>query len=144
MTKKLNKEQIFINNIKKILVFLSIIIGVILSAMYFINGGLYSLLFDLRESKTVIIYSIVIIVLLCILVILNISDESLPNNSKKITSNSYVTVVTIIFIIIFGLLLIFTLIDFFLPIIVLALFLVMTYHLIIKLVTTIINKYGIK
>lgn len=144
MTKKLNKEQIFINNIKKILVFLSIIIGVILSAMYLINGGLYSLLFDLRESKTVIIYSIVIIVLLCILVILNISDESLPNNSKKITSNSYVTVVTIIFIIIFGLLLIFTLIDFFLPIIVLALFLVMTYHLIIKLVTTIINKYGIK
>lgn len=144
MTKKRNKEEEFLKKSSKLLKILCVLVGLVLGTIYCIDGGFYSLLFDLRESKTIIIYSIVIIVLLCLLVILNVSDEPSDKNNKKWETSSYVTVGIIILIIIFGLLFIFTLIDFFLPIIALTLFLIITYYLVNKLIKTLVNKYGIK
>lgn len=144
MTKKRNKEEEFLKKSSKLLKILCVLVGFVLGIIYCIDGGFYSLLFDLRESKTIIIYSIVIIVLLCLLVILNVSDEPSDKNNKKWETSSYVTVGIIILIIIFGLLFIFTLIDFFLPIIALTLFLIITYYLVNKLIKTLVNKYGIK
>lgn len=144
MTKKRNKEEEFLKKSSKMLKILCVLVGFVLGIIYCIDGGFYSLLFDLRESKTIIIYSIVIIVLLCLLVILNVSDEPSDKNNKKWETSSYVTVGIIILIIIFGLLFIFTLIDFFLPIIALTLFLIITYYLVNKLIKTLVNKYGIK
>ena len=77
MVKKRSKRDTFIKNANKTLKKVLIAIGIILTIIYCINGGLYSLLFDLRESKTVIIYSIVVIVLLALLIFLNISDHQL-------------------------------------------------------------------
>ena len=144
MTKKRNKEEEFLKKSSKLLKILCVLVGLVLGTIYCIDGGFYSLLFDLRESKTIIIYSVIIIVLLCLLVILNVSDEPSDKNSKKWETSSYVTVGIIILIIIFGLLFIFTLIDFFLPIIALTLFLIITYYLVNKLIKTLVNKYGIK
>jgi heme/copper-type cytochrome/quinol oxidase subunit 4 len=144
MTKKRNKEEEFLKKSSKMLKILCVLVGFVLGIIYCIDGGFYSLLFDLRESKTIIIYSIVIIVLLCLLVILNVSDEPSDKNNKKWETSSYVTVGIIILIIIFGLLFIFTLIDFFLPIIALTLFLIITYYLVNRLIKTLVNKYGIK
>lgn len=144
MTKRKNKEQEFLNRSNKILKFFCIIVGTLLTATYLINGGFYSLLFDLRESKTIIIYSVAIIILLCLLVILNISDEPRTKEDKGWETSSYITVGVIVLIIIFSLLFVFTLIDFFLPILVLIIFLLITYYLIGKLLKTIVNKYGIK
>ena len=63
MTKRKNKEEVFISKSSKVLKILCTLVGIILSLVYCINGGFYSLLFDLRESKTVIVYSILIIIL---------------------------------------------------------------------------------
>lgn len=144
MTKKRDKEQEFLDKSNKILKFFCVAVGVILTIIYLINGGFYSLLFDLRESKSIILYSIAIIVLLCFLVILNLSDESLKKDDKKWESSSYITVGIIVLIVIFCLLFVFTLIDFFLPILVLVSFLTITYYFIGRLIKTIVNKYGIK
>ncbi len=144
MTKSKNKEQEFLYKTSKILKLLCAIVGIVLVIIYLIDGGFYSLLFDLRESKTIITYSISIIVLLCILVILNVSDETNIENDKKWEISSYVTVGVIILILIFSFLFVFTLIDFFLPILVLILFLIITYYLINKLIKLLVNKYGIK
>lgn len=144
MTKKRNKEEEFLKKSSKMLKILCVLVGLALGILYCIDGGFYSLLFDLRESKTIIIYSIAIIVLLCLLVILNVSDEPSDKNNKKWETSSYVTVGIIVLIIIFGLLFVFTLIDFFLPIIVLTLFLIITYYLVNRLIKTLVNKYGIK
>ncbi len=144
MTKKRNKEEEFLKKSSKVLKILCVLVGIVLGIAYCIDGGFYSLLFDLRESKTIIIYSVAIIVLLCLLVILNLSDEPSNKDNKKWETSSYVTVGIIILIIIFGLLFVFTLIDFFLPIIVLILFLITTYYLINKLIKTMVNKYGVK
>lgn len=144
MTKSKNKEQEFLYKTSKILKLLCAIVGIVLVIIYLIDGGFYSLLFDLRESKTIITYSISIIVLLCILVILNVSDEANIENDKKWEISSYVTVGVIILILIFSFLFVFTLIDFFLPILVLILFLIITYYLINKLIKLLVNKYGIK
>lgn len=144
MTKSKNKEQEFLYKTSKILKLLCAIVGIVLVIIYLIDGGFYSLLFDLRESKTIITYSISIIVLLCILVILNVSDETNIENDKKWEISSYVTVGVIVLILIFSFLFVFTLIDFFLPILVLILFLIITYYLINKLIKLLVNKYGIK
>lgn len=144
MTKSKNKEQEFLYKTSKILKLLCAIVGIVLVIIYLIDGGFYSLLFDLRESKTIITYSISIIVLLCLLVILNVSDETNIENDKKWEISSYVTVGVIILILIFSFLFVFTLIDFFLPILVLILFLIITYYLINKLIKLLVNKYGIK
>lgn len=144
MIKKKNKEKEFLEKSSKVIKFLCLLIGIILTLIYCIDGGFYSLLFDLRESKTIIIYSIVIIVLLCLLVVLNISDQDVNSVDKKWINSSYVTVGIIVLIILFGLLFVFTLIDFFLPIIVLIVFLVITYHLVDKLIKILVNKYGLK
>ena len=144
MTKSKNKEQEFLYKTSKILKLLCAIVGIVLVIIYLIDGGFYSLLFDLRESKTIITYSISIIVLLCILFILNVSDETNIENDKKWEISSYVTVGVIVLILIFSFLFVFTLIDFFLPILVLILFLIITYYLINKLIKLLVNKYGIK
>lgn len=144
MKKKTNREQEFLNKSNKILKIFCIIVGALLITTYLIKGGFYSLLFDLRESKTIIIYSIAIIILLCLLVILNISDSSEIKEDKKWETSSYITVGIIVLIIIFSLLFVFTLIDFFLPILVLVIFLLVTYYLIAKFLKVIVNKYGIK
>ena len=144
MTKSKNTEQEFLYKTSKILKLLCAIVGIVLVIIYLIDGGFYSLLFDLRESKTIITYSISIIVLLCILVILNVSDETNIENDKKWEISSYVTVGVIVLILIFSFLFVFTLIDFFLPILVLILFLIITYYLINKLIKLLVNKYGIK
>ena len=143
MVKKRNKKDIYIKNSNKTLKKILIIIGIILTIIYCINGGLYSLLFDLRESKTVIIYSIVVIVLLALLIFLNISDENGKSDKQKDVS-SYLTVGIIILAGFFGLLLIFTLIDFFLPIIVLSIILTIAYFLCKKLIVILADKRGIK
>lgn len=143
MVKKRSKRDTFIKNANKTLKKVLIAIGIILTIIYCINGGLYSLLFDLRESKTVIIYSIVVIVLLALLIFLNISDENGKSDKQKDIS-SYLTVGIIILACFFGLLLIFTLIDFFLPIIVLSIILTVSYFLSKKLIIILADKRGIK
>lgn len=144
MKKRRDKEQEFLNKSNKMLKIFCIIVGTLLTITYLINGGFYSLLFDLRESKTIIIYSIAIIILLCLLVILNISDEPEAKEHKGWETSSYITVGIIVLIIIFSLLFVFTLIDFFLPLLVLIVFLLITYYLIGKLLKSIVDKYGIK
>ena len=143
MLKKRSKRDTFIKNANKTLKKVLIAIGIILTIIYCINGGLYSLLFDLRESKTVIIYSIVVIVLLALLIFLNISDENGKSDKQKDIS-SYLTVGIIILACFFGLLLIFTLIDFFFPIIVLSVILTISYFLSKKLIVMLADKRGIK
>lgn len=143
MVRKRQKEKEFLDKSKKILKLITIISTIILTIIYCIDGGFYSLLFDLKESKTVIIYSIVIIILLVLLILFNISDEPSYEGKRKDVS-SYLTVGIIILIIIFAILLIFTLIDFFLPIIVLSIILLIAYYIVNKIIVFLVNKYGIK
>lgn len=51
MIKRKNKEEVFISKSSKVLKILCTLVGIILSLVYCINGGFYSLLFDLRESN---------------------------------------------------------------------------------------------
>lgn len=143
MVRKRQKEKEFLDKSKKILKLITIISTIILTIIYCIDGGFYSLLFDLKESKTVIIYSVVIIILLVLLILFNISDEPSYEGKRKDVS-SYLTVGIIILIIIFAILLIFTLIDFFLPIIVLSIILFIAYYIVNKIIVFLVNKYGIK
>ena len=143
MVRKRQKEKEFLDKSKKNLKLITIIAAVILTIIYCIDGGFYSLLFDLKESKTVIIYSIVIIILLVLLILFNISDEPSYEGKRKDVS-SYLTVGIIILITIFAILLIFTLIDFFLPIIVLSIILLIAYYIVNKIIVFLVNKYGIK
>ena len=105
-----------------------LIIGVITFLLYIIFGGLYSLLFDLRESKVVLIYVLIIFTLLILLILLNMKD--MPDNvsEKQKLTESYITVGVMILIAIFSILLIFNLIDFFLPLIVISILLVLGYY----------------
>lgn len=144
MTKRKNKEEVFITKSSKVLKILCTLVGIILSLVYCINGGFYSLLFDLRESKTVIVYSILIIILLFLLIFLNASEETEIENEKKFEKSSFVTIGIIVLIILFGLLLVITLLDFFLPLIVITACLILTYYLVLKLIKAIVKKYGIK
>lgn len=144
MIKRKNKEEVFISKSSKVLKILCTLVGIILSLVYCINGGFYSLLFDLRESKTVIVYSILIIILLFLLVFLNASEETEIENEKKFEKSSFVTIGIIVLIILFGLLLVVTLLDFFLPLIVITSCLILTYYLVLKLIKAIVKKYGIK
>lgn len=144
MTKRKNKEEVFISKSSKVLKILCTLVGIILSLVYCINGGFYSLLFDLRESKTVIVYSILIIILLFLLIFLNASEETEIENEKKFEKSSFVTIGIIVLIILFGLLLVITLLDFFLPLIVITACLILTYYLVLKLIKAIVKKYGIK
>lgn len=144
MIKRKNKEEVFISKSSKVLKILCTLVGIILSLVYCINGGFYSLLFDLRESKTVIVYSILIIILLFLLVFLNASEETKIENEKKFEKSSFVTIGIIVLIILFGLLLVITLLDFFLPLIVITACLILTYYLVLKLIKAIVKKYGIK
>ena len=144
MTKRKNKEEDFISKSSKVLKILCTLVGIILSLVYCINGGFYSLLFDLRESKTVIVYSILIIILLFLLIFLNASEETEIENEKKFEKSSFVTIGIIVLIILFGLLLVITLLDFFLPLIVITACLILTYYLVLKLIKAIVKKYGIK
>ncbi len=144
MIKRKNKEEVFISKSSKVLKILCTLVGIILSLVYCINGGFYSLLFDLRESKTVIVYSILIIILLFLLVFLNASEETEIENEKKFEKSSFVTIGIIVLIILFGLLLVVTLLDFFLPLIVITACLILTYYLVLKLIKAIVKKYGIK
>lgn len=143
MVRKRQKEKEFLDKSKKILKLITIIAAIILTLIYCIDGGFYSLLFDLKESKTVIIYSVVIIILLVLLILFNISDEPSDEGKRKDIS-SYLTVGIIILIAIFSILLIFTLIDFFLPIIVLSIILLVAYYIVNKIIVFLVNKYGIK
>ena len=72
MVRKRQKEKEFLDKSKKNLKLITIIATIILTIIYCIDGGFYSLLFDLKESKTVIIYSVVIIILLVLLILFNI------------------------------------------------------------------------
>lgn len=144
MIKRKNKEEVFISKSSKVLKILCTLVGIILSLVYCINGGFYSLLFDLRESKTVIVYSILIIILLFLLVFLNASEETEIENEKKFEKSSFVTIGIIVLIILFGLLLVVTLLDFFLPLIVITACLILTNYLVLKLIKAIVKKYGIK
>ena len=143
MVRKRQKEKEFLDKSKKNLKLIAIIAAIILTLIYCIDGGFYSLLFDLKESKTVIIYSVVIIILLVLLILFNISDEP-SNEGKRKDISSYLTVGIIILIAIFSILLIFTLIDFFLPIIVLSIILLVAYYIVNKIIVFLVNKYGIK
>lgn len=143
MGRKRQKEKEFLDKSKKILKLITIIATIILTIIYCIDDGFYSLLFDLKESKAVIIYSIVIIILLVLLILFNISDEPSYEGKRKDVS-SYLTVGIIILITIFAILLIFTLIDFFLPIIVLSIILLIAYYIVNKIIVFLVNKYGIK
>ena len=57
MIRKRKKEEEFLSKSKKILKLLCILVAICLTIIYLINGGFYSLLFDLKESKTVIVYA---------------------------------------------------------------------------------------
>lgn len=120
------EEKIRLTSILLKKVFL--IIGVITFLLYIIFGGLYSLLFDLRESKVVLIYVLIIFTLLILLILLNMKD--MPDNvsEKQKLTESYITVGVMILIAIFSILLIFNLIDFFLPLIVISILLVLGYY----------------
>lgn len=142
--RKRKKEEKFLKKGNKVLKILCLITFFALTLIYLINGGFYSLLFDLRESKTVIIYSVVIIVLLVLLIICNVSDEPQNQSQKRKDISSYITVGIIVLAILFAILLVFTLIDFFLPIIVLSIMLIVIYLLVSKLIKFLVYKYGIK
>lgn len=111
-----------------------LIISLALLLIYLIRGGLYSLLFDLRESTSIIVYSIIMVFLLISLILLNIKDEPENESEKKLMISSYITVGVIVLIIVFGVLLVFTLIDFFLPIIVFGIVLALIYFVIKSLI----------
>ena len=72
------------------------------------------------------------------------TDESENLTEKQKDKNSYITVGIIIFILFFAILLIFTLIDFFLPLIVLSIILIVAYFLVTKLIKFLVKKYGVK
>ena len=85
-----------------------------------------------------------VIILLFLLVFLNASEETEIENEKKFEKSSFVTIGIIVLIILFGLLLVVTLLDFFLPLIVITACLILTYYLVLKLIKAIVKKYGIK
>ncbi len=144
MIQKRKKEREFIQKSNKVLKLVLVIITLILTLIYCIKGGFYSLLFDLKESKMVIVYSIIIIVLLVLLVILNIFDAPNSQTEKQKDISSYITVGIMILACLVGILLVFTLIDFFLPIIVLIIILIVVYFLVCKLISYLVYKHGIK
>ena len=144
MVRKRKKEQEFLDKSNKILKLICVFTAILLTLIYCIDGGFYSLLFDLKESESVIIYSVVIIILLVLLIICNVSDEPANESEKQRSISSYITVGIMILAILFAILLIFTLIDFFFPIIVLCIMLLVIYLLINKLIKFLVNKYGIK
>ena len=135
MIRKRKQEEEFLEKSNRALKILSVITGLILTLFYCINGGFYSLLFDLKESKTVIVYAVVIILLLVLLILCNMTDEPENLTEKQKDKNSYITVGIIILILFFAILLIFTLIDFFLPLIVLSIILIVDYLLVNQIVS---------
>jgi len=142
MTKKKNKEEQFLNKAKGIVKLSLIIAFAILVLIYGIKGGFYSLIFDLKASKQTILYSIFIIVLLCALIFLNISEED--EDGANFEKSSYLTVGVIVLIILFSIILFIKLLDFFLPIAVLLVFMIIMYYAINKLIEVLVKKYGIK
>lgn len=144
MVKKRNKEQEFLNKFNAILKIICIITGILLTLLYCLKGGFYSLLFDLKESKSVVVYCALIIILLVLLIICNIADEPENKSEKQKDISSYITVGIIALAILFAILLVFTLIDFFLPIIVLAFILIIAYFLVDKLIKFLVHKFGVK
>ena len=142
MTKKKDKEELFLKKAKGIVKISLMIAFAILVLIYGIKGGFYSLVFDLKASKQTIIYSIFIIVLLCALIFLNISEED--ENSANFEKSSYLTGGVILLIILFSIILFIKLLDFFLPIAVLLVFMIIMYYAINKLLEVLVKKYGIK
>lgn len=144
MIRKRKKEEEFLSRSKKILKLLCVLIAICLTIIYLINGGFYSLLFDLKESKTVIVYAVIIILLLILLILCNMTDEPENLTEKQKDKSSYITVGILVLIMFFAILLVFTLIDFFLPILVLTIVLIISYFLANRLIKVLVNKYGIK
>lgn len=144
MIRKRKKEDEFLSKSKKILKLLCVLVAICLTIIYLINGGFYSLLFDLKESKTVIVYAVIIILLLILLILCNMTDEPENLTEKQKDKSSYITVGILVLIIFFAILLVFTLIDFFLPILVLTIVLIISYFLANRLIKVLVNKYGIK
>lgn len=138
---KRNRNELKLNNEILLLKKIFLVISLALMVVYLIRGGLYSLLFDLRESKAVIIYSIIMVILIAILILLNVKDFPENQTEKEMMLSSYITVGVIVLIIVFGLLLIFTLIDFFLPIIVFGIILIVIYFILLNIIK---NKYNRK
>ena len=144
MIRKRKKEEEFLSKSKKILKLLCVLVAICLTIIYLINGGFYSLIFDLKESKTVIVYAVIIILLLILLILCNMTDEPENLTEKQKDKSSYITVGILVLIIFFAILLVFTLIDFFLPILVLTIVLIISYFLANRLIKVLVNKYGIK
>ena len=144
MIRKRKKEEEFLSNSKKTLKILCVLVAICLTIIYLINGGFYSLLFDLKESKTVIVYAVIIILLLILLILCNMTDEPENLTEKQKDKSSYITVGILVLIMFFAILLVFTLIDFFLPILVLTIVLIISYFLANRLIKVLVNKYGIK
>lgn len=144
MIRKRKKEDEFLSKSKKILKLLCVLVAICLTIIYLINGGFYSLLFDLKESKTVIVYAVIIILLLILLILCNMTDEPENLTEKQKDKSSYITVGILVLIMFFAILLVFTLIDFFLPILVLTIVLIISYFLANRLIKVLVNKYGIK
>lgn len=144
MIRKRKKEEEFLSRSKKILKLLCVLIAICLTIIYLIKGGFYSLLFDLKESKTVIVYAVIIILLLILLILCNMTDEPENLTEKQKDKSSYITVGILVLIMFFAILLVFTLIDFFLPILVLTIVLIISYFLANRLIKVLVNKYGIK
>ena len=144
MIRNRKKEEEFLSKSKKILKLLCVLVAICLTIIYLINGGFYSLLFDLKESKTVIVYAVIIILLLILLILCNMTDEPENLTEKQKDKSSYITVGILVLIIFFTILLVFTLIDFFLPILVLTIVLIISYFLANRLIKVLVNKYGIK
>lgn len=138
---KRNRNELKLNNEILVLKKIFLVISLALMVVYLIRGGLYSLLFDLRESKAVIIYSIIMVILIAILILLNVKDFPEDQTEKELMFSSYITVGVIVLIIVFGLLLVFTLIDFFLPIIVFGIILIVIYFILLNIIK---NKYNRK
>lgn len=135
---KRSKDELKLNNEISMLKKIFLVISLALMIVYLIRGGLYSLLFDLRESKAVIIYSIIMVILIVALILLNIKDVPEDQTEKEMMLSSYITVSVIVLIVVFGLLLVFTLIDFFLPIIVFGIILIVIYFILLNIIK---NKY---
>lgn len=144
MVKKKDLEKAFISKGNQILKIICVLTGLVIGLIYGVDRGFESLLFDLRESKTVVGYCVAIIVLLGLLVVCNISDTPENQSQRQKEKSSYVTVGIIITIVLFGILLVFTLLDFFLPIIVLVCFLILTYYLVSRIIAYLVHKYGLK
>ena len=87
--RKRKQGEEFLEKSNRALKILSVITGLILALFYCINGGFYSLLFDLKESKTVIVYAVVIILLLVLLILCNMTDEPDNLTEKQKDKNSY-------------------------------------------------------